>query len=170
MLHRSNACTRAHLTSLLRAYAKAAGNDLGAIGHFIHLRKDYAGEKRAEQCVETTMRWMSVSSSKNVSGMPMTTGALPGMMLPTCSDKTVRQTTHAWLLVSVPDLVDCLGHCFGLDHKMHSSGKREECPSAPGISTGRASGVGAQSALCSVVRRAHINTADATREHLLIET
>jgi hypothetical protein len=43
MLRRSNASTRAHLTSLLGAYAKAAGNDLGAIGQFIHLRKDYAG-------------------------------------------------------------------------------------------------------------------------------
>ena len=75
----------AQLTSLLRANAKASSDDFSAIGQFVHLKKNYSvtTRKRDAAAVSFTMRWIKVSSSKNVSGIPMITGALSGTMLPT---------------------------------------------------------------------------------------
>ena len=128
-MRRSNVCTHAQLTSLLRTDAKAAGNDLGAIGQFVNLEKDYLRIKRARPatCFDITMRWMRVSSSKKVSGIPITMGQLPGMMLPTCN-RTVGIERFGGCGFQGPDLVDCLGHGLGLNHKVHGGRKRKERP------------------------------------------
>jgi hypothetical protein len=80
-----------HRTSLLRPNAKAAGYNFGAVGQFVYLQNCVRGNKwykdQNAAAVWCTMRWMRVSSSKNVSGIPMITGAFEGTMLPTCARK-----------------------------------------------------------------------------------